>query len=93
MARLARRQAHDVPEVRDILRRVRSTLVDQLAQHFGPELGRLRASSRRELVAVLAALTSFEAWQQLRDQGLDRAATARALRRALIDLLDEGEDR
>lgn len=89
MARLVRRQAADVPEIRHTLTRVRSTLTDQLAHHFEPELRRLRASARRERLAVIAAITSFESWQQLSDQGLDRAATARALRRALTDLLGD----
>ncbi len=93
MAAMARRQTADVPELGDALLRVRSTFVDQLAQHFDEELGRLRPQVRRERLAVLAALTSFESWQQLRQQGLDRAAVARALRRAVADLIDAGAAR
>ena len=91
MAVMTRRQTAEVPELGDALRRVRATFVDQLAHHFDHELGSLRQPMRRERLAVLASLTSFESWQQLRSQGLDQAATARALRRALSDLLDGGD--
>ncbi len=90
MATLARRQAPAVPAIAATLNRVRATLVDQLAEHFEPELRSLRPAARRERVAVLGALTSFESWQQLGEQGLDRAATARAWRRSLDDLLGDG---
>ena len=88
MAALVRRQAVEVDEIAATLTRVRATLLDQLAQHFELELRALSAPARRERRAVLAALTSFESWQQLRDQGLDRPAIARSLRRAVADLLD-----
>ena len=89
MATLVRRQAPAVPEVAATLARVRATLLDQVAQHFEPELGSFRSSARTERVAVLAALTSFESWQQLHEQGLDRVSIARAWRRALDDLLGD----
>ena len=81
------RQAGEVEELSETLRLVRSTLTDQLAQHFEPELARFRPAARRERLAALAALTSFESWDQLREQGLDRSRVGRALRRALAALL------
>lgn len=87
MARLARAQALTVPELDEALGRVRATLSDQLSEHFAAELMGLRPSRRRELVAVVAALTSYESWEQLRRQGLDRAAVGRALRTGVERLL------
>jgi hypothetical protein len=87
MARLARAQALTVPELDDALGRVRATLADQLSEHFAVELGHLRPARRRELVAVVAALTSYETWEQLRRQGLDRAAVGRAMRLGVERLL------
>ena len=87
MCRLARRQAAAVIEISDTLDRVRSTLSDQLSAHFCAELARLRPSGRRELVAVIAALTSFESWDLLYRAGLDRNAVNRALRQSLHRLL------
>lgn len=80
MARLARAQALTVPELDEALGRVRATLAEQLSEHFAVELAGLRPAQRRELVALVAALTSYESWEQLRRQGLDRAAVGRAMR-------------
>ncbi|MGF1599076.1 MAG: TetR/AcrR family transcriptional regulator [Acidimicrobiales bacterium] len=87
MARLARAQAFTVPELDEALGRVRATLTDQLSEHFAAELVGLRAAPRRELVALVAALTSHESWEQLHRQGLDRAAVGRALRAGVERLL------
>lgn len=87
MARLARSLALTVPELDDALGRVRATLADQLSEHFATELGGMRPGRRREMVAVVAALTSYEAWEQLRRQGLDRDAVGRALRTGVERLL------
>lgn len=87
MARLARSLALTVPELDEALGRVRATLADQLSEHFAAELGGLRPARRREMVAVVAALTSYEAWEQLRRHGLDRGAVGRALRTGVEQLL------
>ncbi|MEZ5215801.1 MAG: TetR/AcrR family transcriptional regulator [Ilumatobacteraceae bacterium] len=87
MARLARRQAALVPALRCSLDRVRSIFVEQLAIWFEDELARFPPKERRQRIAVLAALTSFEAWDQLGESGLDRDQLNRALRRSLADLL------
>jgi len=87
MARLARHQAYDVDQMRTSLRRIRATLADQVAQHFAPELDGLRPATRADRVAVIAALTSFEAWDLMREQGLDRAAIRRAWRHHLAVIL------
>lgn len=87
MARLARAQAVTVPDLDAALGRVRATLTDQLSEHFALELSTLRPARRRELVGLVSALTSYESWEQLRRQGLDRAAVGRALRHGVERLL------
>lgn len=86
MARLARRQAVHVSELSRTLHRLRSTFVDQTTQHFACELDLLRLDAREQRVAVIAALTSFEAWDQLAPLG--RTGRLTALRRAVAELLD-----
>lgn len=88
MARLARALALTVPDLDDALGRVRATLTDQLSEHFAAELDGLRPSRRREVVAVAAALTSYETWEQLCRQGLDRNAVGRSLRIGLERMLE-----
>lgn len=80
MARLARAQALTVPELDEALGRVRVTLADQLSEHFAVELRAVGPARRGELVALVAALTSYESWEQLRRHGLGPAAVGRALR-------------
>lgn len=87
MARLARAQALTVPEVAATLERVRATLGDQLAEHFAEELRSLRPGQRRERLALVAALTSYESWDLLRRQGLDTPGVANAMRTGLDRLL------
>jgi AcrR family transcriptional regulator len=87
VARIVRRRARDAAEIRDTLGRIRSAMADQFRHHFAPELASLRPAARRELVAVLAALTSFESWDQLDEQGLDRRQIKRALSSSVDRLL------
>ena len=87
MARMSRYQALDVEQMRTTLARVRATLADQVAQHFAPELAPLGRAARQDRVAVIAALTSFEAWDLMHEQGLDQAAIRRAWRASLTALL------
>jgi AcrR family transcriptional regulator len=88
MARVARHQAFVIDEMQASLQRVRATLSDQIEQHFAPELDRLRPAGRTDRLAVVAALTSFEAWDLMHEQGLDRAAIRRAWRTHLAVILD-----
>ena len=85
MARLVRRHAADVSHLGETLERVRATFADQVAQHFAVELDELDPAERPSRVAVIAALTSFEGWDQLASLG-DEARRA-ALRDAITDLL------
>lgn len=86
MARITRRQAGDVDDFAVTIEAMRATFADQVALHFAPELEPLDPRERVRRVAVVAALTSFEAWDQLDALGDD--GRREALRRALADLLD-----
>ncbi|MCB0979018.1 MAG: TetR/AcrR family transcriptional regulator [Acidimicrobiales bacterium] len=79
MARFSRHQAVEVDEMAETLTRVRATLSDQIDRHFAAELDHLSPAVRARRVAVLAALTSFEAWDQL------ATLTPEARRSALVE--------
>lgn len=78
IARYVRRQAADVDDLRTTLHRLRGTLAGQVEQQFTSELTALTPAVRSDRVAVLATLTSFESWDQLTEQGLDRTDIERA---------------
>jgi hypothetical protein len=80
MARLTRRLSADVPDFAATIDRLRSTFAGQVAQHFAPELAALDEPSRARRIAVVAALTSFETWDQLATVDDRPAALAAALR-------------
>jgi AcrR family transcriptional regulator len=66
MGQLVRIRSHDDTTARDNLARLRHTYADQLRHHFDTELSALSADERTDLVDVVATLTSFESWDQLR---------------------------
>lgn len=87
IGRLVRIRAHDDPTAQDNLTRLRDTYLDQLRHHFDTELAaRAAEEERADLVGVMATLTSFESWEQLRDHGhrtdadIRRAWTAALMR-------------
>jgi len=65
MARLLRMRANEVPEVGEVLQRVRATRADQIRHHFDHELQLLSRARRDDLVAIVVSLTSFESWDQM----------------------------
>lgn len=71
IARLGRARAFDHPGMADLLRAARRNQALQVERHFAPELAHLSAAQRADLVSVVAALTSFEAWDMQRHD-LDR---------------------
>lgn len=87
VARIARARFLDVPALATTLDLVRSTQSDQLAEHFATELRCHRAPVRRERLALVAVVTSFEAWDLLRREGLDRDGVCRAMRTSVARLL------
>jgi AcrR family transcriptional regulator len=84
MARLTRRRAAVVPQIDDELHRLRSAMAGQVRRHFGAELAELTPARRDDLVAVICVVTSFESWQQLRD---DHGRKPTQLRRAMTESL------
>lgn len=85
MARLTRRQAADVDEFARTIEQLRISFAEQAANHFAPELEPLTVGARERRVAIVAAVTSFESWDQLAALGAD--GRRRALVDALVDLL------
>lgn len=85
VARLVRQHVGTVDELAVTLARLRATFVDQVDRHFAPELGSLPPAARTERSAVLAAITSFEVWEQLAALG-DRGRRA-AWARTIADLV------
>lgn len=62
MARMVRARGAGDPVLHDVRRR----LADQAAEHFAPELRRMTRAGRADAVAMIATITSFESWDQLR---------------------------
>lgn len=74
IARLGRSRAFDHPGMDALLRDVRRRQARQIDEHFARELDRLQRAQRDDVVATVAALTSFEAWDMARHD-LDRTPT------------------
>lgn len=90
VAEVARRRAHDHPEIAAELARIRTTLRQQVATLFGRELAALDADGPSTLALVDVA-SSWEAHHLLRhDQGLDRPGTEAAMAVGLTRLLAAG---
>ena len=81
MARLTRRHAADVDDFAETIEQLRATFADQAAHQFAPELEELPTDVAKRRLAVVAALTSFEAWDQLALLG------AAGRRRSLVEAL------
>ena len=84
MARLLRWRAPQVPEMEAMLHRVRATRSDQVRIHFADELCQLTPAAAQDAVAVVSTLTSFEAWDQIRN---DHARSPLQIRRAWANAL------
>lgn len=92
MCRLIRLRAHDVSAIDDLLHLSRTTRADQIRQHFDEELSRIGAAAGDDLTAVIATLTSFESWDQMRnDHGRSDPQIRRAWATALGQILRAGD--
>lgn len=69
IGQLVRSRAHDDDAALELLTGLRHTYASQLRHHFETELSGITVDEADDLVGVMATLTSFESWQQLR---LDR---------------------
>lgn len=74
IARLGRARAFDHRGMDALLRDARRRQARQIEQHFATELDRLTRAQRDDVVATVAALTSFDAWDMQRHD-LDRTPT------------------
>lgn len=89
IARLGRARAFDNPAMADLLRSNRRSQATQVDDHFRADLADLSPARRHDCVALLATLTSFEAWDMQRGD-LDRTPTQirRAWKLAVRALVD-----
>ena len=81
--RLIARQ--EQPELRKRAAMVRSISIERLKLMYGPELSRLAELERDRLIMALAALISFESWDQLRHCYNLSTENAQAVWRSAID--------
>ena len=94
IARFARARALDQPRMAVSLRDMRRRLAAQARRHFEPELRPLGAAARTQVVASIATLTAFEAWDALRnDLDVSAPGVRRAWRRGVRALLSSVDDR
>jgi AcrR family transcriptional regulator len=75
----------DRPELVQRVARVRFANIERMKLMYRPELSTLVQSERDELLMVLATLTSFESWDQLRHCYGQSMGAAQALWRSAID--------
>ena len=73
---------------------IRGVMVNQVREHFAPELRPLTASQRDDVVALVATLTSVESWEQFR-HAYHRSPlqTRRAWAHAIDTILNRGNSR
>lgn len=88
VARVVRREARSPGVLADALTELRKRQATQLRVQFAPELAAVSRAAGDDLVAVVAALTSFEAWEQMRHAaGRSDSQIRRAWNTALERLL------
>ena len=81
IGRMARARAVELPRIARSLHQARTHFAEQAAAQFAPEVALRSAAQGEDLVALVASLTSFEAWDLLA-AGHDR--TRRQIRRAWL---------
>ena len=67
ISRLIRQRAPEVTSTHERLESLRAEMAQQVAEHFHKELASTTPAIREDLIAVVATLTSFESWDQLRN--------------------------
>ena len=92
LARLQRSVVLEDPDAAQMVDDVREVMVNQIRQHFEPELIGLTSARREDAVSVIATLTSVESWEQFR-QSYRRSAsqTRRAWSNAIYGVLCQEE--
>ncbi|MAI26947.1 MAG: TetR/AcrR family transcriptional regulator [Myxococcota bacterium] len=82
LARLQRTVVLEDPDAASMVNSVRQAMVDQIREHFAPELRGMSSSRREGAVAVIATLTSVESWEQFRET---YGRSVRQTRRGWVD--------
>jgi AcrR family transcriptional regulator len=73
---------------------VRGVMVDEVREHFAPELRGLTSAQHDDAVALIATLTSVESWEQFRrTYGRSPLQTRRAWAQAIDAILSGGSER
>src|SRR5215813_7212908 len=80
------------PQLRQRAAMVSSAIIERLKLIYGPELSGLVVSERDRLLMALAALISFESWDQLRHTDGLSITAAQAVWRSAIDRLLPRDD-
>jgi predicted PhzF superfamily epimerase YddE/YHI9 len=76
------------PTIAERLQRGHDLSRKQVARAFAPELAATRGAARAELLAALAATSSWSTWEELRaHQGLSIARAEKVVARTLAALL------
>ncbi len=94
LARLQRTTVLQDPDAARMVRFIREVMVDQIREHFAPELKERSPARRDDTVALIATLTSVESWEQFREAyGRSAMQTRRAWSQAIQALLGDGRER
>lgn len=88
LARLQRTMVLRDPDAARMVDLVREVMLDQVREHFAPELKERSAAQRDDAVMLIAMITSVESWEQFRDTyGRSPMQTRRAWGQAIEALL------
>jgi AcrR family transcriptional regulator len=88
LAQLQRTMVLQDPGAARMVDRVREMMVEQVHEHFAPELRERSAAQRDDAAMLIAMITSVESWEQFRNTyGRSPLQTRRAWTRAIESLL------
>ena len=94
LARLQRTMVLKDPDAEHMVASVRKLMVDQVREHFAPELAERSATQRDDAAMLIAMITSVESWEQFRNT-YERSPlqTRRAWVRGIEAVLGDGDVR
>ncbi len=92
LAQLQRSMVLQDPDAARMVDFVRELMVDQVREHFAPELKERSAAQRDDAAMLIAMITSVESWEQLRNTyGRTPLQTRRAWTEAIEALLSASD--
>jgi AcrR family transcriptional regulator len=93
LAQLQRTMMLQDPDAARMIDFVRDMMLDQVREHFAPELQKRTAAQRDDAASLIAVITSVESWEQLRNTyGRSPLQTRRAWTQAIEGVLGEGNE-